>query len=101
MTLHIKGSDGQVGSTMATVKLDMRDPVTKEVVSSWADNTEYTIRTGVGPNRAIAEVVEAPEEPEGEEMEGEETETESEMPTPGPASSPGATVMKKAMGMSQ
>lgn len=79
---------------MATVKLDMRDPDTKAVVNGWADDTEYTIRTGSGPNRAIAEVVESPEE---EETTTPETETESEGGMTPPTSA-GASAVKKAMG---
>lgn len=68
------------------VKLDMKDPATKAVVDAWADNTEYVIRTGAGPNRATAEVV----EPEEEEPEAPETPAEG-------ASAPGPSAVKAAM----
>ena len=66
------------------IKLDMKDPATKAVVDGWADNTEYVIRTGSGPNRATAEVVEPEESPE------EETTEEA-------ASAPGPAAVKAAM----
>lgn len=97
MTLRTQASDGQVRTNMATVKFDMRDPETKATVEGWTDNTEYTIRTGMGPRRALAEVVEAPEEPEPE-SEDAGMEMEHEMPPPSPSSSAGATAVKKAMG---
>ena len=81
---------------MATVKLDMRDPETKAIVEGWADDTEYTIRTGTGPSRAIAEVVEAPEETGEEDT---EMEMEGGMAPPSQSTSPGATAVKKAMTM--
>jgi len=70
---------------MTTVKLDMKDPATKAVVDGWADNTEYVIRTGAGPNRAMAEVVKPEESPE------------EEAPEEG-ASEPGPAAVKSAMG---
>ena len=72
---------------MATVKFDMRDPETKAVVEGWADNTEYTILTGAGPARSIAQVVDTAVEEEPIEEPGEEV-----VPPPGPAA------VKKAMG---
>lgn len=39
---------------------DMSDPGVKEIVDGWADSTEYTatvtVKTGVGPQRNVAEV---------------------------------------------
>ena len=71
---------------MTTVKLDMRDPATKAAVDGWADNTEYVIKTGAGPNRATAMVVEP-----------EESMEEEEAPEEG-ASEPGPAAVKSAMG---
>jgi len=75
---------------MTTVKLDMKDPATKAVVDGWADNTEYVIRTGAGPNRATAEVVDT-----------EESDTEGEGEAPGApeagAGGPGPAAVKAAM----
>jgi hypothetical protein len=70
---------------MATVKLDLRDPATKAVVDGWEDDTEYVIRTGEGPNRAVCEVVD----------------TEEEEPAPeegGAPAAPGPAAVSAAMG---
>lgn len=73
---------------MATVKFDMRDPETKKVVDGWADDTEYTIRTGIGRDRAMATVI----EPEAEEAELPEEEA---IPA-----SPGEAVARRALAQS-
>lgn len=66
------------------VKLDMKDPATKAIVDGWTDNTEYVIRTGAGPTRATAEVVDTEEE---EPAAPEET-----------SEAPGPAAVKAAMG---
>ena len=77
----------------------MADPATKEMVDSWSDNTEYTVKmrvkTGAGKNRHIAQVV-GPVETEESESEEMESETETETPE----APPGPAAVKKAMGSS-
>lgn len=70
---------------MPTVKFDMSDPETKAVVDGWADNTEYTIRTGEGATRFIAEVLD-------EEMDEENVAEDVEEAGP-----PGPRAIKNAM----
>lgn len=79
----------------STMVLNMADPGVKKIVDGWADNTEYEatvkIRTGAGPQRNVAEVIEfIPEDAE----ESPETETEEE-----PMSMKGKTPMKGKMGI--
>lgn len=79
----------------STMVFDRSDPGVKKMVDGWADNTEYEaavkIRTGAGPQRNVAEVIEfIPEDAE----ESPETETEEE-----PMSMKGKMPMKGKMGM--